>query len=79
MGGFPNSNLTSIPFPSYKGNNFFHHLQMTGHKRTKWVVDHFMGFPLRNLDFPHWLKGLNASPLFLVKSCPHLFNIAVHS
>ena len=37
----------------------------------------FYGFSLWHLNFSHWLKGLNILPPFLVKSCPHLFNVAL--
>ena len=45
-------------------------------QKTKWVVDSFMGFPFDIWIFPIgsrvWIP-----PPFLVKSCPHLFNVAL--
>ena len=54
MGGLPNLNFTSIPFPS-QGNNFPNHFLaeiIDWHKKTKWVVDSFMGFPFDICLYP---------------------------
>ena len=80
--GFSNSNLGchTLPIPCNNQLNQFLELINDWVPNTRKVVDSFDGFSLCHLDFPHWPKGLIISPsLFLVKSCPRLFNVAAHS
>ena len=63
MGGLPNSNLTSIPFPSQVNNFLNRFLEEINdwHKKKMGGWD-FDGLSLRHLAKHCWLKGLNYFP-----------------
>ena len=66
-----------LPHP--KEITFSTNLEVTRHKRQKEVVEHSMGFTLDIWIFPNGSRLNNSPSLFLVKSCPRLFNVATHS
>ena len=57
MGDFPNSNLTSIPFPSQEITS-----RIAWAQKTKNVVNNLMGFPLDIWIFP-MVQGFDYFPL----------------
>ena len=77
MGGFPNLNLTSIPFP-YSCINFPNQFLDDWAQKTKWVVDNFIDFSL-DIAFSPLAQGFDDLPLPIpCEIMPRLFIIVAH-
>ena len=76
----PNTNMTTILFHSQCINYLNQLLEEINDwvKKTKKGSWQLYGFSHWHLVLLYWIKGLNIfPPLFLVKSCSYLFNVAL--